>query len=167
MAVNQTSQQDHIEADVKELAGAIRSVVGALKRGRSQPEPFASAFKQAALGPRHIPVAMTVALLGELSVSDLAEQLDLSLSTTSLMVGELSRAGILERSEDENDRRRTLVRVHDAYRADLDAWMQDRLDPLRRTLERLSPRARATFLDGFRILVEETARSGADEACED
>jgi DNA-binding MarR family transcriptional regulator len=169
LAVNPTSQRDELAADLAELVSYIRPVFGALKRGGPMPEQFAEAFERAALGPRHVPVLMTVTLAGELggglSVSDLAEQLDLSLSTTSLMVGELSRAGLLERSEDESDRRRTLVRLNGAYREGASEWLQERLDPLRRTLERLTPRARANFLEGFRILAEETARIGRNADC--
>jgi DNA-binding MarR family transcriptional regulator len=80
------------------------------------------------------------------------------------MVGELSRAGLLERAEDETDRRRTIVRLNEDYREGFDAWLQERLDPFRRTLERLSPRARACFIDGWRILGEETARTAAAAA---
>jgi hypothetical protein len=54
-----------------------------------------------------------------------------------------------------------------AEREGLTAWLRERLEPLRRTLERLSPRARANFLEGFRILAEETAHIGADDACHD
>jgi DNA-binding MarR family transcriptional regulator len=167
MAVNPTSQRDRLTTDLNELVSYMRPVFGALKRGGPMPPAFAEAFDRAALGPRHVPVLMTVTLAGELSVSDLAEQLDLSLSTTSLMVGELSRAGMIERAEDEKDRRRTLVRLNDAYRDGVAEWLQERLEPLRRTLERLGPRARSNFLEGFRILAEETARIGTAADCTD
>ena len=164
MAVNPTSedaQADSVDEDLRELIQLFRPVVGALKRGGPMPPAFKDAFEQASLGPRHVPVLMSVTLDGALSVSDLAEQLDLSLSTTSLMVGELSRAGLLERAEDETDRRRTIVRLNEQYRERVTAWLQERLDPVRRTLERLSPEARAHFMEGWRILEEETARLGA------
>jgi DNA-binding MarR family transcriptional regulator len=165
MAVNPTTEHDQLTADLNELVSYMRPVFGALKRGGPMPPSFAEAFDRAALGPRHVPVLMTVTLAGELSVSDLAEQLNLSLSTTSLMVGELARAGMLERSEDEKDRRRTLVRLNEAYHEGVAEWLQERLEPLRRTLERLGPRARANFLEGFRIMAEETARIGKDADC--
>jgi len=85
------------------------------------------------------------------------------------MVGELSRAGLLERAEDEQDRRRTIVRVSDAYREGVAGWLQERLEPIRRTLQRLTPEQRASFLTGWRILEQETARIGAgtEEDCTD
>jgi DNA-binding MarR family transcriptional regulator len=159
---------ESVEADLRTLAGHMRPVFAALKRGGPMPAAFEQAFERASLGPRHVPVLMTVALEGELSegelsVSDLAHKLELSLSATSLMVGELSRAGLLERAEDEHDRRRTIVRVAEPYRRGVEAWLQERLDPMRRTLERLSPRARAHFLEGWRILHEEASQVLADD----
>jgi DNA-binding MarR family transcriptional regulator len=160
--MSEVSVTESVEADLRTLAGHMRPVFAALKRGGPMPAPFEEAFEQASLGMRHVPVLMTVTLEGELSVSDLAHKLELSLSATSLMVGELSRAGLLERTEDENDRRRTIVRIAEQYRDGIDAWLQERLDPMRRTLERLSPRARANFLEGWRILHEEASRIPAD-----
>jgi DNA-binding MarR family transcriptional regulator len=160
--------KDAVEDDLRTLAGHMRPVFAALKRGGPTPAVFEEAFERASLGMRHIPVLMTVALEGELSdgelsVSDLAHKLELSLSATSLMVGELSRAGLLERAEDEHDRRRTIVRVAEPYSEGVESWLQERLEPMRRTLERLSPRARAHFLEGWRILHEEAARIPGDD----
>ena len=50
------------------------------------------------------------------------------------------------------------MRVADEHREGTEAWLEQRMEPLRRTLERLSPRARAQFLEGWRILHEETGR---------
>lgn len=154
--------QDPLDWEMRELMLRMRPVLAALKRGAPPPAVFEEAFKRGSLGPRHAPVLIAVALEGELSVSDIAERLGLSLSTTSLLVGELNRAGLLDRTEDENDRRRTLVRLNERYNADALAWLRERLDPFRRTLARLTPPARANFLDGWRILEEETARIAPD-----
>ncbi len=143
---------------LRTLVAEIRPVLGALKRGGPPPAIFREAFRNGALGPRHAPVLLTVALEGQLSVSELAERLGLGLSTTSLLVGELDRAGLLARSEDPDDRRRTLVGLADGYREAADEWLQERLGPLRRTLERLPPDQREAFLNGLRILREEATR---------
>ncbi len=150
-----------LERDLQELVRLIRPVIGALKRGSPPPAIFHEAFHGGGLGPRHAPVLMVVALEGQLSVSDIAERVDLSLSTTSLLVGELDRAGLLARREDDRDRRRTLVGLSDAYREAADEWLQTRLAPLRRTLERLSPAARAGFLEGWRALRDEITQIAA------
>jgi hypothetical protein len=47
------------------------------------------------------------------------------------------------------------VRLNENYREGLTAWLTDRLGPLRRTLQRLTPAQRAGFLEGWRILEEE------------
>jgi DNA-binding MarR family transcriptional regulator len=148
---------DDVDAALEELLQRIRPVVTALKQSGPPPDELHAAFHDADLGPRHGVVLLTVTLRGELSVSELAESLALSLSTTSLMVGQLSRAGLLERVEDERDRRRTLVRLNESYREQLGAWLIERIGPLRRTLQRLTPDQRAGFLEGWRILEEETA----------
>lgn len=144
-----------VEADLHELLGRLRPVVGALKQGGPPPPELRQAFASGGLGPRHGAVLLAVTLHGQLSVSDLSERLALSLSATSLMVGELGRAGLVQRVEDEHDRRRTLVGLNDVYREQLGGWLASRVDPVRRTLERLTPEERAGFLQGWRVLEQE------------
>jgi DNA-binding MarR family transcriptional regulator len=79
------------------------------------------------------------------------------------MVGELDRQGIVVRAEDDRDRRRTLVRLHEDHRAIVDAWSQERFSPVARALERLSPAGRAHFVEGLQLLVEETRPGAAPE----
>jgi DNA-binding MarR family transcriptional regulator len=163
MSVNyDAAAAGHVTQELEELARSIRPIIGTLKHRGPPPGMFEEAFCEGELGPRHGPVLMAIAFEGQLSVSELAERLDLSLSTTSLLVGELSRAGLVSRTEDDRDRRRTLVALADGYREAAEEWLQARLTPLRRTLERLSPEARAGFLKGWRILRDETR--AAEEA---
>ena len=165
MAVKQAAAPTHPGAaddDLRELLRLVAPVIGALKHGPPPPPAFQDAFERGSLGPRHSQPLLAVALEGTMSVSELADRLGLSLSATSLMVGELSRAGLHERAEDENDRRRTIVRLNEEVSDDIRAWLGERLDPFRRTLERLSPKARANFVEGWRVLAEETC---ADADC--
>ena len=161
--VDAIAAREPIDNDLRELLGMVRPVFMGMKRGGPVPAPLEKPFEEASLGPRHGGPLMAVTLAGSLSVSQLAAQLGLSLSTTSLMVGELSRAGLLERQECEDDRRRTLVRVNEKFAEQLADWLTERIEPFRRTLERLSPRARAGFLEGWRVLAEETERIGQPE----
>jgi DNA-binding MarR family transcriptional regulator len=157
------SEQASIEDDLRELPRLMGRVVGRLKRGGPEvPEPFHEAFENGGCGPRHLPALVTAYFYGPVSVSQLAELIGLSVATTSLLVGELDRAGLVERSEDEEDRRRTLVRVDPDTGRELDAWANERLGPLRRALERLSPEARAHFMEGWRLLDEESARAAPE-----
>jgi hypothetical protein len=66
-------------------------------------------------------------------------------------------------------RKTALARLRPAHRKDMDAWARQRLEPLRRALERMSPRARAQFMEGWRILAEETASTepGDEVDCDD
>ncbi|MFL5825461.1 MAG: MarR family winged helix-turn-helix transcriptional regulator [Thermoleophilaceae bacterium] len=162
--VDAIAGKEPIDDDLRELLETVRPVFMGLKRGGPIPAPLEKPFEEAALGPRHVAPLMSVTLAGSLSVSELAAQLGLSLSTTSLMVGELNRAGLLERAECEDDRRRTIVRVNDQYTKQLGEWLAERMEPFRRTLDRLSPRERAGFLEGWRILAEETAKIGCAPA---
>lgn len=90
-----------------------------------------------------------------MSVSALSSRLGVTLTTASLMVGELSQSGLVERREDEADRRRTIVELAPDHRAPLEAWLAARAEPLRNTLARLSEDERAAFLKGMRLRGEE------------
>ena len=155
-----------IEESVDELSSLLWETFRGLKQSSPAPQELRDAAARESLGPRHMPALLAVAAAGPLSVSELARRLGLGLSSTSAIVGQLSRADLLERAEDEADRRRTIVRLHDKDREVIGSWAEQALAPLRSTLERLSPEARAQFMEGWRILHEEatrTARAGANE----
>jgi DNA-binding MarR family transcriptional regulator len=153
-----------LEADIRHLAVMLAPVWRALK-----PQVDDDAMKRkamaAGLGPRHFPVLFHAALEGPLSVTELAGHVGLSLSMTSLLVGELSRSGFLERREDEQDRRRTLVSVPEGHRVAIKAWMEAALEPMRRALGRLSSDERAAFMKGWRLLEEESGAAPGSDAC--
>jgi DNA-binding MarR family transcriptional regulator len=167
MATEATKPKPTVEDDLSELAALFGGTVQGLKRNRKPPEGLSAAVERADLGPRHMPALFAVALAGPLSVSELAKRLGLGLSTTSTIVGQLSRAGLLARAEDEADRRRTIVQLHPEHADVLSEHLSFFLAPLRTTLERLSPDARAGFMEGFRILHEEATREGAGGPCEE
>jgi DNA-binding MarR family transcriptional regulator len=157
-----------LEQDLDELSALLWETFRGLKHSSPPPAAMREAIEHGGLGPRHMPALLAVAAAGPLSVSELARRLGLSLSTTSAIAGELSRAGLLERSEDEADHRRTIVRVPDGHADVILEWADLAILPLRATLTRLSPRARQNFLAGWRILHEEATRGApADgEDCE-
>jgi DNA-binding MarR family transcriptional regulator len=165
----QTDRGATLEEDLDELSSLLWETLRGLKHSSPPPQELRDAITRGALGPRHMPALLAVAAAGPLSVSELARRLGLGLSTTSAIVGQLNRAGLLERAEDEADRRRTIVRLHDDYGGAISGWVGLALAPLRGTLERLPPAARAHFMQGWRVLHEEAARaandSEADGAC--
>jgi DNA-binding MarR family transcriptional regulator len=156
-----------VEESLDELSSLLWETVRGLKQASPPPRELLEAATRESLGPRHMPAVLAVAAAGPLSVSELARRLGLGLSTTSAIVGQLSRAGLLERAEDEADRRRTIVRLNDKDREVIGGWAEQAIAPLRGTLERLSPEARAQFMEGWRILHEEATRSAtSSEECD-
>lgn len=154
---------DDVRADIGDFFQLFVGLVTGLKRGRHDvPDTLREKFESGGLGPRHVPVLTTVAFAGPLSVGEIAERIGLSLATTSLMVGELDRHGVVVRAEDPHDRRRTIVQLHDDHRAIVDAWSQERYSPIARGFARMSPTVRKHFMEGMRTLVDE-ARAGARE----
>jgi len=165
MSPNSTGSGDGRTADedLDELTSLLWETFRGLKHSSPQPQELRDAAGRGGLGPRHMPALVAVATSGPLSVSELAQRLGLGLSTASAIVGQLSRAGLVERYEDESDRRRTIVRLDGDHADVIGSWASQALSPLRRTLELLPPSARADFMQGWRILhAQATATSSAD-----
>lgn len=152
-----------VEDDLAELTALLPVTLHELKSAVPAPMPMRDAMERASLGKRHATALLAVAAVEPIGVTELAKRLGLLLSSTSTIVGELSRAGLLERAEDDQDRRRTIVRVHEDYRDAMEGWLEVALAPVRNTLGRLSPQARAHFMAGCRILQEEAALLASDE----
>lgn len=152
-----------VNSDLIELLRVMPRVFRGLRRpgeeGSARGSPIKQLFKGGALGPRHIPVLVVLVLEGPHTVGDLAHRLGLNLATVSLMVGELAKTGLVERREDERDRRRTLVSIPDAHCWRLAPFVNQRIAPVRRALERMSPEAREAFLAGWRVLADEIERA--------
>ncbi len=158
-----TELRPTVEDDLAELIALLPVTLHELKNSVPAPMPMRDAMERASLGKRHANVLLAVAAAEPIGVSELAKRVGLLLSSTSTLVGELSRAGLLERAEDDHDRRRTIVRVHEDYRDAMDGWLEVAFAPVRNSLERLSPPARAHFMEGWRILQKEAARLASDE----
>lgn len=150
-----------------ELLALLPQLAMALRAGRRDvPENVRALIDRAqGLGPRHVSVMIQLALHGPQSVSDLSSRLGVTLPTTSLMVGELSQAGLVERREDAADRRRTIVNISDSYAPELIAMIALRIELLSRVLASLEPAERDGFIKGLRVLVTElTSRETGDNA---
>src|ERR1700736_1073370 len=158
-----TNSAPSVQDDLAEFASRLTTTLQDLKSVGPPPIEIRDAIDRAPLGKRHMPALLAVAAAEPISVTALAKRLGLLLSSTSTIVGELSRAGLLERAEDDQDRRRTIVRVHEDYREAMEGWLEIAIAPMRHTLERLSPQARAHFMEGWRILAQEAARHRSDE----
>jgi DNA-binding MarR family transcriptional regulator len=157
---NKDVKASELDAGAIELASQLSRVINAAKRRAPSPPQamLDAACREENLGPRHAPVLFAVAMAEGMSVSEIADHIGLSVATASLMVGELSRSGILVRTEDERDRRRTLVTVSPELAGPMKAWRDEVLGPIRNSLERLTPEERATLSKALAILVEENER---------
>ncbi|MFE2751728.1 MarR family winged helix-turn-helix transcriptional regulator [Actinosynnema sp. NPDC059335] len=120
-------------------------IVGRAKRLKVPDEPASLA-----LAPRHLSLLSYLLFDGPATVNDLAERLEVAPTTVSLMVAELSRKGVLERREDERDRRRRIVSITDARRPAIDAWLARGARAWRVALEPLTPEQRRVFVETFR-----------------
>ncbi len=157
------ASQPALDSELFELLRLMPRVFRGLRQGRPErngadenaPSSPVALFKRGGLGPRHIAVIVVLMLDGPMAVSDLAHQLGLNLATVSLMVGELARAGLVERREDEHDRRRTMVSIPERHRIRFEPFVRSRIGPVRRALERMPPDVRVAFIQGWRLLAEE------------
>ena len=143
-----------VAAETTELFVALRSVVKKL-RHHPHGESLRAVFQGVNLAPRHVAALVHVAIEGPIGMTDLAERLSVSLATVSQVVTELADAGLVERSTDEQDRRRTYVSVARPHAATIRTLLDSRLQPLDRTLHRLEPAERGGFVRGLTVLAEE------------
>jgi DNA-binding MarR family transcriptional regulator len=149
--------------EATDLLALLSGVLVGLKKSppRSSPkhDELRDAFEKSELGERHVAPLVALVISGPASVSELAERIGLTPATTSLLVGELSRAGFVQRREDEADRRRTIVSIDESIEEVVRPSLGETLAPLGRALARMSAAQRTHFMDGLRILNEEIGRS--------
>jgi DNA-binding MarR family transcriptional regulator len=106
------------------------------------------------LSPRHI-AALEYLRDGPLSVGTLAKRLGLTLSTVSGVLADLDQAALVERSADEADRRRTIVKIRPDARLEVEQWLDGASAPLARVLDRLDTDERAAFIKAMDMLEAE------------
>lgn len=142
---------------VRELMLVMPRLVGRVKR---MPPP--AELQSFDLAPRHLSLLSLLLLDGPQTVSELAGHLSVAPTTVSLIVGELSRKGVLVRREDDGDRRRRIVDISPASRPAISQWLSPGAQAWRRALAPLSPEQRRVFVDT--LLAYETAFAEALDA---
>lgn len=130
-----------VDESIRTLLLLMPRLVGRAKRAKI-PDELAGM----SLAPRHLSLFAYLLFDGPLGVNDLAERLEVTPATVSLMVGELSRKGILERREDPDDRRRAIVTLSDTHRDAIDAWLARSAQAWQEALEPLTDSERALFI---------------------
>lgn len=153
------------DEDVLAVQEQLRRVLRALRHRRHGiPPEIAGAMRIRGLGPRHVAALAVIARDEGLAVGDLAERLGLSLTAASLLASELNMATLVERVEDQADRRRTLLHVAERFRPWVRDWLDERARPFRRTLDRLSPAQRQALAEGLAALAAELEDAAPAEA---
>lgn len=83
-------------------------------------------------------------------MSQLAVRLEVAPTTVSLMVGDLSRHGVLTREEDDTDRRRRVVSIGADYAAPIAQWLSGSAAAWTEVLAALTSAERATVVATMR-----------------
>ncbi|RFU38206.1 MarR family transcriptional regulator [Actinomadura logoneensis] len=134
-----------VETGIRAMLLLMPRVVGRTKR---MPPP--DSLAGFALAPRHLSLLAYLVFDGPMPVNALAERLEVAPTTVSLMVGDLSRQGILERRADDADRRRTIVAIAPAHVDAIHGWLARGADAWRTALEPLTPDERRVFVETIR-----------------
>ncbi|WP_225821292.1 MarR family winged helix-turn-helix transcriptional regulator [Streptomyces naphthomycinicus] len=136
---------DDVDAAVRELLLLMPRMAGRVKR-----IPVPEALRSQALAPRHLSLLSCLLFDGPMTVNELAARLEVAPTTVSLMVGDLSGKGILDRREDPADRRRRIVAIAPAQHDAIAAWLAPGAQAWRRVLTPLAPAERRLFVDTLR-----------------
>jgi DNA-binding MarR family transcriptional regulator len=133
-------------------AQAVRSMLLLMPRlvGRAKRLPVPEALRGLDLAPRHLALLAHLQYDGPLTVSQLAGRLEVAPTTVSLMVGDLSRHGILTRQEDDADRRRRIVAIAASYATPITQWLSGSAAAWTEVLTALTPPERATVVATMR-----------------
>ncbi|MBF4997160.1 MarR family transcriptional regulator [Nocardia sp. BSTN01] len=144
------------ENDGLSLDDSVRAMVLLMPRlvGRAKRLPVPEALRSFDLAPRHLSLLTYVLFDGPLPVNELARRLEVAPTTVSLMIGDLSRQGVLERRTDDNDRRRTLVAIADAHRTAVADWLGGADRGWRAALGPLTAEQRALVITTLRAYEE-------------
>lgn len=139
------STADTTDDAVRELLLVMPKVIGRIKR-----LPLPEKLQSLDLAPRHLSLLSLLLLDGPLTVSDLARMLGVAPTTVSLIVGELSRKGVLVRREDDADRRRRIIDISPRSRPAVTQWLSAGALAWRDALAPLSPAQQRMFVDTMR-----------------
>ncbi|WP_089107040.1 MarR family winged helix-turn-helix transcriptional regulator [Streptomyces hyaluromycini] len=142
---------------------AVRALLLLMPRmvGRAKKIPVPEALQSLALAPRHLSLLSYLLFDGPMTVNELAARLQVAPTTVSLLVGDLSRKGIVERREDEADRRRRIIAIAADQQRAITAWLAPGASAWRTALAPLTPDQRQMFIDT--LLAYEAAVSGEEQ----
>ncbi|MFI6699841.1 MarR family transcriptional regulator [Streptomyces sp. NPDC050509] len=142
---------------------AVRALLLLMPRmvGRVKKIPVPEELRSFPLAPRHLSLLSNLLLDGPMAVNELAARLEVAPTTVSLLIGDLSRMGILERREDETDRRRRIIGIAAERLPAIRDWLAPGAAAWRKALAPLTPDQRRMFVDT--LLAYEAAVSGEEQ----
>lgn len=105
------------------------------------------------LGQRHVGMLIMLAISGPLSVSELAQRSGMTVAHASLVVGELAKAGLVDREHDEQDRRRILVSLSGTARPAVAEMRRRNAEPVIAFLRELDERQAEEFISTLGLLL--------------
>ena len=143
------STDDDLDATVRDLLLLMPRMVGRAKR-----LGVPAALESMELAPRHLSLLSFLLFDGPMTVTELAARLEVAPTTVSLMIGDLSRKGVVERREDDADRRRRIVSISPSSRPAIAAWLAPGAAAWRKALAPLSDAERALFVATLRTYEE-------------
>ncbi|MFD8573371.1 MarR family winged helix-turn-helix transcriptional regulator [Streptomyces sp. NPDC059639] len=136
------------ESDGPAVNEAVRTLLLLMPRlvGRAKRLPMPLALQGLDLAPRHLALLAHLEYDGPTSINELAARLEVAPTTVSLMVSELSRPGVLQRTADPADRRRRIVAIAPAYVVPISEWLSASAFAWKRVMRGLDPAERATVI---------------------
>ncbi|MEC3975250.1 MarR family winged helix-turn-helix transcriptional regulator [Amycolatopsis sp. H20-H5] len=140
-----TAEGPSVEDGVRQLLLLMPRLIGAVKRA-----PIPDELRGLSLAPRHLSLLSFLLFDGPMTVTELARRLELAPTTASLMIGDLSKQGVLDRREDPADRRRTIVSITGERRPAVDAWLASGAKAWTGALAPLSPAERDVVIGALR-----------------
>jgi len=138
----------------------IGEIQGLFARGRHL-QAHRSWFRS--VSTAHLHVLMMLEVEGALSMSRLAEALDVSLSSATGLITRMEGRGLVERLHDGSDRRVVHVRLTDAGREITDELEVVRHRHLSRLVAAMTPAQQATCLQALRIVEATMTRLGIEQ----
>lgn len=142
---------NNIEPYIARLAPLLPQLVLAYQRRAG--EIPAALHDAGQLGQRHVGMLITLAISGPLSVSELAERTQMTVAHASLVVGELARAGLVNRDHDERDRRRIIVSLSDRSRPAVAEMRERNSEPVVSFLRQLDDSQAEAFINNVTLLL--------------
>ncbi len=127
---------------------AVRTLLLLMPRlvGRAKRLPVPPALQGLDLAPRHLALLAHLEYDGPAGVNELAARLEVAPTTVSLMVSELSRLGVLQRTADPADRRRRIIAITPAYAALIEEWLSGSASAWQSVMRGLTPAERNTVI---------------------